>query len=60
MRFPFERMDGAVGALVETLISGLAEKGLFDIDSLNTESESQAQEANGRVGPGGLHGSVVV
>ena len=53
-------MDGAVGALVETLISGLAEKGLFDIDSLNTESESQAQEANGRVGPGGLHGSVVV
>ena len=60
MRFPFERMDGAVGALVETLISGVAEKGLFDVDSLNTESESQAREANGWVGPGGLHGSVVV
>ena len=49
-----------MGALVETLILGVAGKGPFDVDSLNTESESRAREANGRVGPSGLHGSVVV
>ena len=37
LRFPFERVDGAVGALVETLFSDVAGKGPFDVDSLNTE-----------------------
>ena len=38
LRFPFERVDGAVGALVETSFSDVAGKGPFDVDSLNTES----------------------
>lgn len=33
LRFPFDRVDGAMGALVETLISGGARKGLFDVES---------------------------
>jgi hypothetical protein len=57
--FPFECVDGAM-ALVKTSISGIAGKGLFDVNSLNTESESWAWEVNGWVGPGGLHGSIVV